>query len=177
MIVHTVDRDSIDIDGRFYAPFYVDSGALASGSTNSDWQEVVDSLAASITKVDVLPSPVHGRASLWSQLDQLFDEYGNEAWGEGRILPSTLRVTKHLVGALPFWVPNPDMSVDPDGEIALSWFLAPYESFSVSISPKGRLTFAGLFGESRVRGVEEMARFTTIVADYLARLFAAGRIE
>ena len=49
----------------------------------------------------------------------------------------------------------PDAGVDPDGEISLEWRVRE-DAFSVSISSEGRLSYAGLFGESDCHGTEWM---------------------
>lgn len=50
--------------------------------------------------------------------------------------------------------PAPEVTIDPDGEVALTWQKSPRRVFSVSVSPRGALTYAGLFGDSKLHGVE-----------------------
>jgi hypothetical protein len=59
-----------------------------------------------------------------------------------------------LIDALPWWAPSPEVSVDPDGEILLDWDYGVRSVFSVSISPYGKLSFAGIFGASTRSGAE-----------------------
>ncbi|MGB7218158.1 MAG: hypothetical protein WBD07_05070 [Vicinamibacterales bacterium] len=56
--------------------------------------------------------------------------------------------------ALPTTTPVPDVSVDPDGEVDVLWYISPTRTLSVSIGPAGRLTYAALFGDTRSYGTE-----------------------
>lgn len=57
-----------------------------------------------------------------------------------------------LLCALPPSVPDPDVSVDPDGEAALEWYAAPRQTFSVSVGDDGLLRYAALLGEEEIAG-------------------------
>lgn len=46
------------------------------------------------------------------------------------------------------------VNAEPDGEIAFEWYIEPYKTFSLSIGLGDKLTYAGLFGLSRVNGVD-----------------------
>jgi len=59
-----------------------------------------------------------------------------------------------LLQSLPASVPGPDVSVDPDGEIAFEWQPGPGRAFSISIGTGDIVTFAGLRGRKRIRGTE-----------------------
>jgi hypothetical protein len=59
-----------------------------------------------------------------------------------------------LLRALPGSVPAPEISVDPDGEIAFDWTADRQHVFSISIGDNGILSYAGLFGGSKVTGRE-----------------------
>jgi hypothetical protein len=48
----------------------------------------------------------------------------------------------------------PDVSIHPDGEVALEWYRDPRRVFSVSVGLHGELTYAGTYSGSKVHGVE-----------------------
>jgi hypothetical protein len=48
----------------------------------------------------------------------------------------------------------PQVTIDPDGEVAFEWRRSRHRVFSVSVGPRGELTYAGLFDGSNVHGVE-----------------------
>ncbi len=99
--------------------------------------------------------------SHWIQeLDALCQEAGYENWdGDGAlpVQPGARERVIALVGLLPIETPLPQCSIDPDGDISLGWHLADNYVFSVSVSGRGRLSYAGLFGESDCYGTEWLA--------------------
>lgn len=46
----------------------------------------------------------------------------------------------------------PEITVDPDGEIAIEWYISPDQLFSVSIGANGRLGWAGIIDGEEVPG-------------------------
>lgn len=74
---------------------------------------------------------------------------------------------------LPTMTPVPEIAVDPDGEIAITWQAAGRQVFSVSVGAEGRLSYAGLFGSSKAHGTEWLrAEIPQAVLDGIARVFA-----
>ena len=70
----------------------------------------------------------------------------------------------------------PDVSVDPDGEVAVSWNVDSNWIFSVSIGPTGRLSYAGLFGTGKAYGTEWfLNEIPEAVLDNITRLFTTRR--
>jgi hypothetical protein len=59
-----------------------------------------------------------------------------------------------LLRVLPAYVPAPEVFVHPDGQIALDWTADRDHVFSISVSDSGTLSYAGLFGGSKVTGRE-----------------------
>ena len=62
-----------------------------------------------------------------------------------------------LIKKLPLFAANPDIDVDPEGEIMLEWVGGPRRVFTIAISPDGELHYAGLFGRNKVYGTEYFA--------------------
>ena len=94
------------------------------------------------------------------QVDAFCQEAGYENWdGEGAlpVQPGARERAIALVGLLPRGTPLPQCSIDPDGDISLGWHRADNYVFSVSVSGIGRLSYAGLFGESDSYGTEWLA--------------------
>lgn len=89
------------------------------------------------------------------ELEEVRSETAEKDWNGYGARPisseSYLQATRFLA-ALPTWSPAPEVSVDPDGEVALDWFGIRKDVFSVSIGPTGELSYAGIFGVSRVSG-------------------------
>jgi len=112
-----------------------------------------------------------------AELDEARGEAQSENWDgyAGRPLdPRAYAQAGRFLTALPTTTPIPAISSDPDGEVEVSWNRAPRWVFSVSIGPTGRLTYAGLFGNSRAYGTEWLgAEIPRPVLENVARLFAS----
>lgn len=81
----------------------------------------------------------------------------SEDWdseGSAPVEPSTFMHAYNFLAALPTHTPAPDVAIDPDGEISFEWDGGSRKVFSVSVGSDGTLTFAGLFGHSRVHGLD-----------------------
>lgn len=55
---------------------------------------------------------------------------------------------------LPKSLPSPEVTIEPDGEIAFEWSNNKRRIFSVSIGRNGELTYAGLYGYNKAHGTE-----------------------
>jgi hypothetical protein len=69
----------------------------------------------------------------------------------------TFEAAVTFASLLPRSVPIPEVSADPDGEIAFDWIGPSQRIFSVSVNKAGRLAYAGWFGEDKsVHGTESL---------------------
>ena len=95
--------------------------------------------------------------SVAQALERIRGEASEENWnggGEAPVSEGTFLQAKRFLSLLSA-IPNPpEISADADGEVEFEWYVGPRRVFSVSIGEGGRLTFAGLFGESVHHGVE-----------------------
>ena len=83
--------------------------------------------------------------------------------GSARVEPSTYAYASQFLRILPANIPVPDISVDTDGEILFEWDSGPRHIFSVSVGRDGTLTFAGLFGHSKIHGTEQLREALPLV--------------
>jgi len=89
------------------------------------------------------------------ELEQVQAEASKEGWngyGAKAVDPDAYRQAKLFLVALPTTAPSPEISADPDGDIAFDWIFGPQKALSVSIGPTGRCTFAWMLGKSTYRG-------------------------
>lgn len=56
--------------------------------------------------------------------------------------------------SLPPNLPTPEIYVEPDGEVVFEWYEDKRKVFSISIGPKNRFSYAGLYGANNTYGVE-----------------------
>jgi hypothetical protein len=97
------------------------------------------------------------RDSLNIKLNEIYKECSVANWDGYQAVPvkkSLRKTVERFLDALPSTIPDPEISVDPDGEISLDWCSAPDKMFSISLGSKGRLSYAGLNGEKRSHGIE-----------------------
>jgi hypothetical protein len=68
--------------------------------------------------------------------------------------PLAVEAAADFIRALPQDMMQPEVAVDPDGQISLEWFGAKDRIFSISFSDRGRVAYAGIDGTDRWRGAE-----------------------
>ena len=76
------------------------------------------------------------------------------AWRNGPVLDAAIWGASAFIRALPAYVPMPEFSVDPDGEVSMEWIADRDRIFSISFGRSSRVTYAGLDGTDRWRGTE-----------------------
>jgi len=84
-------------------------------------------------------------------IDSVMDAYA-ESRQAGEVAPTselTCRETIDFLRKLPSTLPIPDVIVEPNGDLALEWFVSNYCSFLVGFSGRGIITYAGLFGRGQ----------------------------
>ncbi|MDF0665507.1 MAG: hypothetical protein P0119_05440 [Nitrospira sp.] len=84
-------------------------------------------------------------------IDSVMDAYAESRQG-GEIAPIselTCKETIDFLRKLPSTLPIPEVIIEPNGDLALEWFVSNYCSFLVGFSGKGVITYAGLFGRGQ----------------------------
>lgn len=119
----------------------------------------------------------HVAESASMELEEVASEATGPNWdgyGAQPIDRRAVQQAERFLSALPTTTPVPEISVDPDGEVAISWNLDSNWVFSVSVGPSGRLSYAGLFGTSKAYGTEWFFdEIPEAILDNIARLFKA----
>lgn len=84
-------------------------------------------------------------------IDSVMDAFA-ESRQAGEIAPIselTCKETIEFLRKLPSTLPIPEVIAEPNGDLALEWFVSNYYSFLVGFSGKGITTYAGLFGRGQ----------------------------
>jgi hypothetical protein len=129
----------------------------------------------------LLSSFVIGNATgqAMAQLENLRTEasfVGWDGYGATPINPFACLYAKLFLNTLPTTAPIPEVSADPDGEVALDWAFGERRMLTVSIGPTGRCTFAWMNGQSTHRGTEWMDdEIPASVAFALSQLDRSGQ--
>jgi hypothetical protein len=77
-----------------------------------------------------------------------------DGYGGRPVSEATIAQALAFLDFLPSTLPQPEVSVHPDGELAFDWSFGPRRLLTVSISESGRLSYAALIGHSRQHGTE-----------------------
>ncbi|MGD1216428.1 MAG: hypothetical protein ABR861_15715 [Terriglobales bacterium] len=91
------------------------------------------------------------------ELDVVRDEASVEGWDGYGAKPMNREAylqAKRFLESLPTTAPQPEISADPDGDVALDWSFGSRKALSVSINERGRCTFACMRGYSTFRGTD-----------------------
>jgi hypothetical protein len=68
--------------------------------------------------------------------------------------------------------PNPEIDIDPDGEVSFEWYIKPNQILTASIRSDGRIVYAGLNGMEKISGKDYLKeRFPSGIAAFLDGLF------
>jgi len=81
-------------------------------------------------------------------------EPGWNGYGAKPLHAGAYECAKVFLSALPTTAPLPEVSADPDGDVALDWVFGQKKALSVSIGPTGRCTFAWMRGQCTYRGTD-----------------------
>lgn len=65
---------------------------------------------------------------------------------------ATLAKASALLRALPTGIPDPEIGVDPSGQITFEWYRGPRRVFTMSIHRDGDLSYAMLLGGEKTHG-------------------------
>lgn len=88
----------------------------------------------------------------------------------------TYHTAKRFLEVLPPTPLDPEIAIDPDGEVSITWRKAQEQLFSVSVGGTGRLSYAGIFGVINNYGTEYFnEQIPPSIKAGLARLFPTGR--
>jgi len=132
---------------------------LASRSTavSADARVVADSASGVLAEAESAFSLFGAKQATMSQLAAAAGEAAEEDWdgyGASQVLDAAIWGASAFIRALPAYVPMPEFSVDPDGEVSMEWIADRDRIFSISFGRSSRVTYAGLDGTDRWRGTE-----------------------
>ena len=92
------------------------------------------------------------RQTAFAELAGLIGRASKPNWDQYNGQPLSVDVyylALRFLVALPATLPAPEVGLDPDGEVSFEWTNGPEKIFTVSADAKGRLSYAGLFGEGK----------------------------
>jgi len=113
---------------------------------------------------------------VFQSLDEVFDECSEEGWDGYDALPITdysYIEAKRLIESLPLTsFPIPEVVPESSGEIGLEWYRRKRLIFTVSVSGRNEIVYAGLFGTNRAHGTEYFGDLLpSVILENLKRLY------
>jgi len=125
---------------------------------------------------DCSPSITLDEHAIIQDLDEVLEEFSVDNWdgyGAKAIDVHSYSNALKFAKTLPTTIPHPEVSVDPDGEIAFEWYKGPRMVFSLSIGIHDEINYAGLFGFNKVNGTENFYdEIPKAILDNLDRLLS-----
>ena len=112
---------------------------------------------------------------LFQALFETYIEASHNNWdsyGARAITKRTLSNALRFISSFSPNFPIPEVSAEPDGEIAFDWQVAPYKILSVSVGENNELSYAGLFGSNKIHGTELfLDEFPKALLEHLSRVY------
>jgi hypothetical protein len=77
-----------------------------------------------------------------------------DGYGSAPVDRASLGFAKRVAQMLPVSLPEPEVTVDPDGEVSFDWECGKRQRLSFSVGPSGTFRYAGIVGGSETYGTE-----------------------
>ncbi len=136
-----------------------------------DTENVVAKVRKHFTKTIVNKDP---RDKLFENLMSVSMECGQHDWDGYDAKPVTSLALDHAwkyISNLPSEIPIPEVTPEPDGEIALEWYGKNGSVFSVSFGECDTISYAGSFSDkTKTHGAERLdSKNKKILEDFISR--------
>ena len=95
--------------------------------------------------------------------------------GAQPVKPGAIAEARTVLGHLPPDVAAPQPCVEPDGSLGLEWHARPGWTYVMTLSGRGDIEYAGVFGENETHGKERLRdSLPPLVSGHLRRLVSSG---
>jgi hypothetical protein len=102
------------------------------------------------------------------RLREIEEECAEAGWDGYHALPvnhSALRYASYVIHALPSHLEVPDLNPQADGEISFAWQKGPNHHTMFTISPFGRIAYAGIMGDEEFAGTKQLVLLDELVEE------------
>lgn len=163
---------AIAVPGRsnFRARSYRNGSSEVSQGLQRSFDDMVVNLRKAVTWNYLGNTP-----DAFSALLETYQECYEENWDGYDAMPisqAALSEAERFLGALPSWIPAPEIVPEPDGDIGFEWNRGKDWVFVASVNGTNRITYAGLFGiGNKTHGTELFdGSIPKTLSDLIARL-------
>jgi hypothetical protein len=99
-----------------------------------------------------LSNPVETALAELEEVRKAASYTGWDGHGARPMEPLAYMYAKRFLSSMPTTSAFPEVGADADGDVSLDWFFGERRALSLSISSKGRCSFAWILGQSAARG-------------------------
>lgn len=110
------------------------------------------------------------KAALLESLNEAASEALEPDWDGNDaepVNPGAFLKAEHFIRALPDYLPDPEISIDPDGDVSFEWIPSKTKYFTVTTNNTDRLAYAWIDGTDRGHAVANMQ--SPVIPDRLIR--------
>lgn len=103
---------------------------------------------------------ITGRAEVIERINEVADERMEDAhrgYATAIVHPYTRGWARTFLLRLPRWVEDPDVGVDPNGDLTFEWYAGPDHILSISLAPNGSIVYAYANGLRRENGCDDLS--------------------
>ncbi len=133
-----------------YAPLSQAGISQAAESLKKDWEAVFETVVSSVA----MGTQYHQIQFALTDLARDAARSNWDGYGACAVNEGALGFAKRIARFLPVTLSAPEVSVDPDGEVAFDWRTNSRSSVSFSIGPFGTLRYASINKGSENYGLE-----------------------
>lgn len=112
-------------------------------------------------------------------LDSLFEVFkecsaiGWDGYGASALTEDAFEEAKKIIDLLPSSIKMPEIVAEPNGEIGFEWRRGKGQVFVLSVGGKHKITYAGIFGENKIHGIEYFEEtLPLVIIQHLKRLYS-----
>ena len=99
-----------------------------------------------------------------------------DGYGAKPVSPEACTEAVKFISNLPVTFPMPQVIAEPDGDLALEWYVKKSHLFVIGFSGKGSISYNGVFGQdTKIHGCEPLTdELPRVVCESIRRLLAFG---
>lgn len=113
-------------------------------------------------------------ATVVRELEALIEGASTPNWdgyGAQPARPGAVEEARTVLRILPRECLAPQPCVEPDGSVGLEWHVRPGWTYVLTVSGRGQIEYAGLFGDGETHGRERLGEsLPPLVAEHLRRV-------
>ncbi len=98
---------------------------------------------------------------LYAELDQVYQDAQEEGWDGYKALPADISayfLAREFLSLLSSKIPNPEISIDSDGDVSFEWYITPTKHLILNIGGNKFIDYVGIVGNNCQKGREQFVQ-------------------